>query len=189
MLCVRMSTTTRWIGSVAILLALAAGELSARPRTFVAGQGVRMVAEVPAGYSFKSETNQNGVTLVVMENPVWRIVITVLLSSEYPPEASTDEWQRNLVVSHSADFLAQSKEQDYQFRPLMPVSGSGVYCIFTDPAVKPVEELKPDEYNHVLVGAKVVRGAAMYFRILCNDVTSPEFKEALGVFINAFDPA
>ena len=165
------------------------GDLAARPRTFVAGQGIRMKADVPPGYSFKSETNQHGVTLVVMENPVWRIVITALISSERPPEAPTEEWQRNLVVTYSADFLAQSKEQDYKFRPLNPVAGSGVYCIFTDPNVKPVEQLGPDEYNHVLVGAKVVRGAAMYFRIMCNDVTSPEFQEAVNVFVNGFDLA
>lgn len=177
------------VWSVCLFTVFSVGDLIARPRTFAAGQGVRMKVEVPAGYSFKSETNQHGMTLVQMENPVWNIKVNVLISPEYTAETETEEWQRNMVVSQSADFLAQSKEQDYKFAALKPVNGSGVYCIFTDPEAKRVEDLKPGEVMHVVVGAKVIRGAVMYFQIFNNDVKSVEYREVFDLFVNGFDEA
>jgi len=176
-----------WI--VCVIVVLLPGELAARPRTFVAGQSVRMKVEVPAGYSFKSQTGASGMVLVTMENPVWNIGIKVLISPEYTAATESEEWQRNLVVSQSADFLAQSKEQDYKFSPLKPAQGSGVYCVFTDPDAARIEELKPGEYMHVVVGAKVIKGAVMYFQIFNNDVKSEEFREVFALFVDGFDEA
>lgn len=176
---------------IALLLVMitGVGVLEARPRTFVAGQNVRMKVDVPAGYSFKSETTEHGVTVVQMENPVWHINVSVLISTKREPEADSEEWQRNLVVTWSADFLAQSKEQDYKFVALKPTNGSGVYCIFTDPDAARVEDLKPGEFMHVCVGAKAIPGAVMYFRIFSNDVKSEEFREVFDMFVNGFDEA
>ncbi|MBE2214330.1 MAG: hypothetical protein IAE82_10705 [Opitutaceae bacterium] len=174
---------------MSVIACLAGGDLSARPRTFVAGQGVRLKTEVPAGYSFATQTNQHGMTLVKLENPVWNISVAVIISPEYSAEAEGEEWQKNIVVTQSADFLAQSKEQDYKFFPLKPVNGSGVYCVFTDPEAKRPEDLKPGEYLHVVVGAKVIRGAVMYFQIYNNDVKSAEYREVFDLFINGFDEA
>lgn len=184
-----MRDLLRFLPVVCAFLGLAVAELDARPRTFVAGQGVRMKVDVPPGYSFKTETNPEGLTQVVLENPVWRIVVIAIISPEYTAETTTEEWQRNLVVSNSADYLAQSKEQDYRFRALNPAQGSGVYCVFTDPDVKPVDQLKPEEFNHVVVGTKVIRGGVMLFRILCNDMSTPEYQEAFNLFVTGFDEA
>jgi len=184
-----MRNLLRFLGIVGVLAFVPGGELLAKPRTFVAGQGVRMKVEVPPGYSFKSQTNAQGLTLVEMDNPVWKIQLRVLISPEYTAEAETEEWQKDIVVNRSADFLAQSKEQDYKFLPLSPAQGSGVYCVFTDPEAKTVDQLKPDEFMHVVVGAKVIRGAAMYFQIYNNDVKSEEFREVFDLLVNGFDEA
>lgn len=177
------------VWSVCLFTVLSAGDLIARPRTFVAGQNVRIKVDVPAGYSFKTETNQHGMTLVQMENPVWYIKVNVLISPEYSAQAESEEWQRNIVVTQSADFLSQSKEQDYKFLPLKPVNGSGVYCVFTDSEAKRVEDLKPGEVMHVVVGAKVIPGAVLYFQIFSNDVKSQEYLEVFNLFVSWFDEA
>jgi hypothetical protein len=148
---------------VSLLCVAAAGELGARPRTVVAGDGVRMRVEVPAGYSFRTEAGADGQQLVMLENPVWPILITV------------------------ADILAESREQDYNFKPLNPDQGSGVYCVFSHPGAKRREELMPDQFLHVVAGIKVIRGAVMYFKIKTNDLESPEYQEALGLFVSGFD--
>lgn len=184
-----MRNPLRLLGIVSVIACLLGGELSARPRTFVAGQGVRMKVEVPAGYSFKTEARENNGVIVQMENPVWGISVTGVIIAEYEPKCDTEQWQRDFVVSRSADFLAQSKEQDYKFLPLAPTEGTGLYCIFTDPEAKRAEELKPGEYLHAVTGVKVFRGAVILFRIMCNDVRSAEFQEVLAVFVNTFDPA
>jgi hypothetical protein len=175
----------------ALVFVALAGSLSAqgRERTFVAGQNLRMKVAVPPGYSFRSESGNNGMTLVRMENPVWQIYINVLISPDYSAEKENERWQRDLVVAQSADFLASSKEQDYKFMPLKPLSGSGVFCTFTDPDASRPEELGPDEFMHVVVGAKVIRGAVMYFQIFNNDVRSQEFQEVFDLFVSGFDAA
>jgi hypothetical protein len=184
-----MRTLPRLVWTVCLIIAFSAGDLLARPRTFVAGKGVRLKVDVPAGYSFKTESNQAGMTLVRMENPVWNIKVNVLISPEYDAKTESEEWQRNMVVTQSADFLAQSKEQDYKFLPLKPANGSGVYCVFTDAEAKRPEDLKPGEVMHVVVGAKVIRGAVMYFQIFNNDVKSAEYLEVFDLFISGFDEA
>jgi hypothetical protein len=184
-----MRTLLHLVWSLCLITVLSVCDLAARPRTFVAGQSVRIKVDVPAGYSFKSETNSEGMTRVLMENPVWNIKIAVLISPEYSAESESEEWQRNLVVSQSADYLSQSKEQDYNFLPLKPANGSGVYCVFTDAEAKRVEDLKPGEAMHIVVGTKVIRGAVMYFQILNNDVKSPEYLEVFNLFVSWFDEA
>lgn len=164
-------------------------QAQAGERVVVAGQNVRIRVAVPPGYSFKTESNEGGMTLVRMENPVWHISVNVLISREYSRETEGEEWQRNMVVTQSSAFLAQSKEQDYHFHPLRPRRGSGVYCVFTDAEANSIAQLKPDEYMHVVVGAKVIRGAVMYFQIFNNDVRSEEYLEVFRMIQDSFDPA
>ena len=182
-----MRNLRHFLGAIGVLLVLGGTELTARPETFVAGQRVRMKVDVPVGYSFETETNEHGITLVQMENPVWRITLRVYISPEYSADMATEEGQRSIVASQSSFLIAESKEQDYKWQPLNSRRGSGVYCVFTDPAAKKVSELGPDSYMHIVTGAKVIKGASMYFQIYCNDLKSPEYAEILDRLINGFD--
>ncbi len=184
-----MKTIPRLVCGVSILCALCVGELLARPRTFVAGDRVRFKIDVPPGYSFKTETAPDGQVVVKLENPVWPINIAAVIAPASLVSAGTEEAQRNLLVQETAEILAQSKEQDYRFVALNPARGTGVYCLFSDPNVRPPETLGPNEYLHILAGIKTIPGAVMYFRIMCNDVTSPEFQEAMGLFVDYFHEA
>lgn len=183
-----MQAITRLVCGLVVLCALGGGEASARPRTFVAGDGVRIRIDVPPGYSFRTE-NENGQVIVRLENPVWPIFIAAAIAPSSAVRAPTEEAQRNLLVTQAAEILAQSKEQDYRFIPLNPERGSGVYCLFSAPNASRPEELEPDQFLHVTAGIKTIRGAVMYFRIMCNDVTTPEYQEALALFVNYFDEA
>ena len=182
-----MRNLRHFLGAIGVLLVLGVVELAARPETFVAGQRVRMKVDVPVGYSFETETNEHGITMVQMENPVWRIALRVYISPEYSADMTTEEGQRSIVASHSSFLLAESKEQDYKWQPLNSRRGSGVYCVFTDPAAKKVSELGPDNYMHIVTGAKVIKGASMYFQVYCNDLKSPEYQEIFDRLINGFD--
>ncbi|WP_221032075.1 hypothetical protein [Actomonas aquatica] len=158
-----------------------------RTESFTAGQRVKLSTRVPLGYSFEQETDSQGVTLIEMLNPVWRISLRVYISGEVPAEASKTEWQRNLVVQNSSMFLSQSKEQDYRWQALVPEEGSGVYCVFSDARARKVSELPPDGFMHVVTGVKVIRGAVMYFQIWCNDMTVPEYQEIFDLLLYDFD--
>lgn len=185
-----MRMRTRFLAGVAlavILSTLGAPSAAARTETFVAGKRVRMKVFVPSGYSFESETNEAGITHILMENPVWHIGLSVFISPEYTPESDTEAWQRNMVVTQSAQFLTESKEQDYQWRTLKPLQGSGVYCIFTDAQAKRAADLEPGGFMHVVVGAKVIKHAILYFQIYNNDLTTPEYREIFDVLLNSFD--
>lgn len=184
-----MKTVTAWWCGVVLALAGGVVDVSARPRTFVAADGVRMKTDVPAGYSFETDTTQDGQLYIRMENPVWPIFVAVVFAPESLVPAKTEEEQRNLLVTQAAEILAQSKEQDYHFLPLNPVSGSGVYCVFSEPGSRKPEDLKPNEFLHIVAGVKTVRGVVMYFRIMCNDITTPEYQEIFDLFVNEFDRA
>lgn len=176
-----------WMGAGLALLLATSSPLAAATETLVAGQRVRMAVRVPIGYSYAVDHNDFGVTSVEMENPVWRITLRVFISPEVPAEATTPEWQRDIVVRHSSQFLAASKEQDYHWQTLRPEEGSGVYCVFSDAKARKVSELPPDSFLHVVTGAKVIRGAVIYFQIWCNDLTTPEYSEIMDVVLTSFD--
>ncbi len=169
------------------LLLLAAPPLPAGAETLVAGQRVRLHIPVPAGYSYEVNQDEFGVITVEMENPVWPITLRVFLAPDFPPEATTAEWQRNMVVRNSSQFLSESKQQDYRWETLHPEEGSGVYCVFSDAHARKPSELPPGHFLHVVTGAKVIRGVVMYFQIWCNDRTTPEYQEILNVLLNDFD--
>ncbi len=181
--------SARWYWALGLLGLAVVGSVHAAGRVeeFVAGQRLRMWTEVPIGYSFVAEPSGNGVTTVELENPVWRIALRVYISGDVPPEATTAEWQRVLVVKHSSNLLPQSRESDYVWADLLPDSGSGVFCIFTDAQAKTANQLRDGGYLHVVAGAKVIRGAVMYFTIYCNDVTTPEYDEIFALLLKSFD--
>ncbi len=185
-----MRHAMRWRGgaTLALLVLAATTPASAATETLVAGQRVRMPINVPVGYSYKAERNESGLTEVELENPVWRITLRVYISGDFPTkEALTETWQRDLVVRFSSGFLSESKQGDYQWQSLRPSEGSGVYCVFSDAAARKVSDLPPDGYLHVVTGAKVIKGAAMYFQIWCNDLTTPEYREIFDLMLHGFD--
>lgn len=141
---------------------------------------------VPAGYSFAVDRDMHKNAAVRMENPVWPIAITAFIIAEADPAIVTEEWQRNQVISRIASALPDAKEKDYNFELLRPVSGSGVFCVFTDARYKAVAELPPGEYLHLTGGVKAWRGCYVFFQIMSNDLTSPEYQEAFQLFVSSF---
>lgn len=141
---------------------------------------------VPAGYSFRVERDRENNAAVFMENPVWGISITAFLISDREHPLTTTDWQRNELISRVAGAFAQAKEADYNIQPLHPVSGTGVFCVFTDGTYKRVEDLPPGEFLHLTGGVRAWRGCFVYFQIMSNDLTSPEYQEAFGLFETSF---
>jgi hypothetical protein len=167
---------------VAAALAFAANE-----RT-VSIAGHKLKVSVPAGYSFESTRDEEGGVLVAMENPVWEISIIARVAPEPDPKCTTSEWQEQHLVTIMADALSQSKEMDYNFKPFKTKSGAtGTYCIFTDPTLKKGEPHKPNDYVNMTGGLKASRGYVVAFKIMSNDVNSPEYREAFALFTDGFE--
>lgn len=175
---------------VLLLLLLATGEfVVAQTEQSVTIPGRhRFSILVPAGYSFRVERDRMDNAAVFMENPVWGISITAFLITDRERPITTTEWQRNELISRVANALSQAKEPDYNIQPLHPVSGTGVFCIFTDGTYKRVEDLPPGEYLHLTGGIRSWRGCFVFFQIMSNDLTSPEYREAFGLFETSFNP-
>jgi hypothetical protein len=164
-----------------VLTALAAPAQSEETVT-VPGRN-RLTIFVPPGYSFAVERDVDKNAAVRMENPVWPITIAAFIIAEADPAIVTNEWQRNHLI---ASALPDAKEKDYHFQPLHPVSGSGVLCVFTDGRYKSVDELPAGEFLHLTGGVKAWRGCYVFFQIMSNDITSPEYLEALELFQTSF---
>ncbi|MGH8021116.1 MAG: hypothetical protein ACREIA_23120 [Opitutaceae bacterium] len=156
-------------------------------RTVSLPHGSKIRVEVPAGYSFETERNQFGVTLVKMENPVWHIVVSALIFPEEDPASTTTEWQQNRLITFVADALSIAAEKDYNFKPLYPKKGSGTYIVFTDPRVAKGEPLPPEEFANLVGGVKAWPGTTIVFQILTDSLTSPEFEEMMRVFTDSFE--
>lgn len=90
------------------------------------------------------------------------------------------------MISRVADALSQAKEKDYEIRPLHPTSGSGVFLVFTDSIHKQPQDLPLGEFMNLTAGIKTWRGCFVYFQIMSNDVTSPEYPEAFQLFETSF---
>ncbi len=156
-------------------------------RTVSLPNGGRIRVGVPAGYSFDTERNQFGVTLVKMENPVWQIMVSVLIFPEEDPANTTTEWQQNRLITFVADALSIAAEKDYNFKPLYPKKGSGTYIVFTDPRVAKGEPLPPEEFANLVGGVKAWPGTTIVFQILTNSLETPEFEEMMRVFTDSFE--
>jgi hypothetical protein len=141
---------------------------------------------VPPGYSFTVERDADKNASVRMENPVWPIALTAFIIAEADPAIVTEEWQRNELISRVAGALADAKEKDYNIQPFHPVSGTGVYCVFTDARYKKAADLPAGEYMHLTGGVKAWRGCYVFFQIMSNDLTSPEYREAFQLFETSF---
>lgn len=173
-----------------LLTALTAGAtcaLAVHERLLSLPHGVRLRIDLPMGYSYETERNEMGISLVKMENPVWQIAVNALIFPEEDPANTTAEWQQNRLITYVADALSIAAEKDYNFRPLYPRRGSGTYVIFTDPRVLSGRPLPPGEYAHLVGGVKAWRGTTIVFQILTNSVKTPEFEEIMRVFTHSFE--
>ncbi len=141
---------------------------------------------VPPGYSFQVDRDTMNNARVRMEDPVWPIAITALIVAASDPAITTEQWQRNELISRIAPTLPDAKETDYNIKPLHPASGSGVFCVLTDGRYQRVEDLPVGEYMNVTGGVKAWRGCFVYFAIMSNNVTSPEYQEAFQLFQTSF---
>lgn len=159
----------------------------AESRTVVLASRLKLKVERPMGYSCDVATNEHGMTMIVMENPVWNIVFKVFVTPNIPREAKSEEWQQNMVITQSAHFMAESKEGDYHWRPLNPRQGSGLYAQFGDAAAKSPADLQSRHFMYVIVGAKVVKGAGLYFQIFSNEAASAECLEVLNLLVESFE--
>jgi hypothetical protein len=171
---------------LACALALAVTAEAQREQNLSLPDGVRLRIAVPAGYSYETQRNQFGAALVKMENPVWQIAVAAIVSPEPDRANTTREWQENRLITFVADALAIAAEKDYEFQPLYPKSGSGVFLVFTDPRVAKREPLPPGEYAHLVGGVKAWPGTTIVFQILTNSITTPEFEEMMTVFRESF---
>jgi len=171
---------------IACIILGASAAHAAHERSISLPTGERLRVDVPVGYSFETERNAMGITLVKMENPVWQIVVSAFIFPEEDPANTTTEWQQNRLITFVADALSIAAEKDYNFKPLYPNRGSGTYVVFTDPRVGRGEELPPGEYANLVGGVKAWVGTTIVFQILTNDLESPEFQEIMQVFTNSF---
>jgi len=177
----------RALTTIALALLLATSGVRAQSEEFVTVPGrARLSIFVPAGYSFSCERDVDKNADVRMENPIWPIAITAFIIADSNPAVVTEEWQRNEVISRIASALPDAKEKDYNFQPLHPVSGTGVFCVFTDARYKRVADLPAGEYMHLTGGVKAWRGCYVFFQIMSNDLTSPEYLEAFQLFETSF---
>ena len=160
--------------------AFAAGE-----RTLSVGRA-RLSIDLPPGYSYKTERDQEGNARVTIENPVWQISITAIVAAESDPKITTTEWQQNMLISECADALSQSKEGDYKFKPLGTKNGTGTYCIFTDSTLKKGDSIPAGEYINMTAGVKAWPGCLVFFKIMSNDVSSDEYREAFMLMRDSF---
>jgi len=150
--------------------------------------GHRVLIAVPAGYSFEMKAEENGAQAVSMENPIWGISISATVTPTTEADIQSSEWQQNLIVSFCADALSQSAEKDYKFKALEPKQGTGTYCIFTDARLANKKESIPKgEFAHMTGGVKALKGCIVVFQVMSNDVTSEEYREALGLFKESFN--
>lgn len=178
---------TRLLSLVLACICVASSAMAAvHERTVSLPHGVRLRVDVPAGYSFETDRNQFGVTMVKMENPVWEIRVSVLIFPEEDPANTTAEWQQNRLITFVADALSIAAEKDYNFKPLHPEKGSGTYVIFTDPRVATGEPLPPEEFANLVGGVKAWPGTTIVFQILANSLETPEFEEMMRVFTDSF---
>jgi hypothetical protein len=149
--------------------------------------GPKLNFTVPMGYSFEAKNNADGSVGLKMENPVWNIVIHAVIAVENDPEAGTRKWQESMLISHVAAQFSQAQQTDYEFVPLTPIKGSGIYCVFSAlGADRAGGETLPGESTHVTSGIKTWPGRAVLFRIFSNGVTSEEYREAFDLFSWSF---
>jgi hypothetical protein len=171
---------------LAAVLALATPAAAQSQRILALPAGPKIVIDVPMGYSFRADFDQVGNARVLLENPVWPIEMVVLVIQDPDPDITTEEWQRNSVITMLAQALPDAKEKDYSFKPLKPRTGTGIYCQLTDAALKKGDRLPPGQWIHLTGGVKTWRGCAVGFQILSNDLTSEEYREALELFRSSF---
>lgn len=179
---------TRLLSLLIVPLSVLAGApLAAHERIISTPSGLRIRAEVPAGYSYESERRPDGALLFKMKNPVWPIEVTGLIFSDDDPANTTKTWQQDRLITFVADALSIAAEKDYNFRPLETQKGSGQYVVFTSPGVVQGQPLGPGEVAHFVGLIKTWIGTTIVVRILCNDLESPEFKEIMAAFTHSFE--
>jgi hypothetical protein len=168
-------------------LMLAATTQAQRVETVSIPGGHRIAVLVPPGYSYKVDRDSVNNAAVYMENPVWQISIKAYLITESDPAVTSGDWQRDHLMSRMADAFSEAKESDYNFKPLGPSKGTGTYCVLSDSKYKTGDTLPPGEYVYMTGGVKGWRGCYVYFQIMSNDLTTPEYAEALDLFRTSFE--
>jgi hypothetical protein len=149
--------------------------------------GPKFIVDVPMGYSFATETAQDGAVLVTMNNPVWQISVTAVVGQVSDPAVTSADWQRDFLIGRMAQALPDAKETDYNFKPLNPGPGqTGIVCVFTDAKYKTAEELPPNEFLHMTGGIRAWQGGAIHFTIMSNSIKSPEYREVYEMFRTGF---
>jgi hypothetical protein len=156
-------------------------------RTLVLPAGPKFSITVPMGYSYKTDFDQEGNARVLMENPIWQIQIAAIAIADPDPAITSSEWQKNQLISRLAAALPLAKEKDYNFRPLNPRTGTGVYCQFSDAELTKDDKLNPGEFLHLTGGIRSWKGCWVHFQILSNDVSSEEFREVMDLFKSRFE--
>lgn len=168
-------------------MAVMAVSVSAQTDHFVQFPGgPKINFTVPMGYSFEARNNTDGSVGIKMENPVWGIGIFVIIASEPEPAVTTRTWQQSTLISHIAQHMSRARESDYVFKPLTPIKGTGIYCVFS--AVEPGEVVEPGpgQSTHVTGGIKAWPGRVILFHIFSNGVKSEEYQEAFDLFSWSF---
>lgn len=166
------------------LLAVSAPAQTDRFVQFPSGPKINLT--VPMGYSFEAHNDPDGNVGIKMENPVWGIVIYAIVAADPDPAVTTWAWQQSKLVGHIAQHLSRAQESDYAFKPLTPIKGTGIYCVFSAPGAEQEGPVGPGLATHVTGGIKAWPGRVILFHIFSIGVKSEEYVEAFDLFSWSF---
>lgn len=109
--------------------------------------------------------------------------VPFVLLTTFIPDAqgkfATPDAVDELVKGANEKYVDGSVEKKQTLVKLTSKSGYGSYAVFTDADLAGVAELKPGQFRYVASGVFVIKGVAVAFTYLTNDLKAPEFEQAL----------
>jgi len=141
----------------------------------------RIAIAVPDGFTYNSSKDEHGVIVAALADQKQKISLKISFLPDPSARLGLEETQKSFVAELSQPYAEGSVEKSYDFKPLAPRVGSGLYCAFTDASLVGKMPFPPNEFLMITSGVKVWSGCAAIFQLWSNDATSKEYQAAMKV--------
>ena len=149
----------------------------------------RVIISVPEGFVFSSGRDEQGVLMAKITDAREKIDLQVRFEADPTSRLGGEAQQMEFLATVCKQYAEGSVEKGYDFKPLEPHHGSGIYCAFTDASLIGKQPVPRGEFLHITQGVKVSSGWVLVFTVLSNDITSKEYQTALKLVKDSFEEA
>jgi hypothetical protein len=146
----------------------------------------RVSIAVPQGFMFTSGRDENGTIVAQLADPKQANKLQVQFQPDPSSRLGTERQQMDFLAEACRQYAEGSVEHAFEFKPLEPHSGHGMYCTFTDATLAGHPPPK-GEFLHITTGVKVWPGWVIVFTLLSNDTAAKEYLTLLALVKDSFE--